>query len=64
MTRRLAALWLVFVALFLFVGAACAENNTTASSNHVVIITVDGMRPEFYLPGDLSAVAETLIRAL
>jgi len=39
-----------------------AETNapSTASSNHVVMITLDGMRPEFYLPGELSVSNKTL----
>ena len=41
--------------LFAETNAAPAPNG-----NHVVIISLDGMRPEFYLPGDLSAGSETL----
>ena len=31
-----------------------------AQSNHVIIISLDGGRPEFYLPGELSKDCETL----
>jgi len=44
------------------VAYAFAEPNATpaTSSNYVVMITLDGMRPEFYLPGDLSVGNVTL----
>ncbi|HTS16863.1 MAG TPA: ectonucleotide pyrophosphatase/phosphodiesterase [Verrucomicrobiae bacterium] len=36
------------------------EAATPVSSNHVVMITIDGMRPEFYLPSELSVGTQTL----
>jgi predicted AlkP superfamily pyrophosphatase or phosphodiesterase len=62
MRMRRAGLWLALLAFTLLAGTVQAdETAAAASSNHVVIISLDGMRPEFYLPGDLSAVAETLM---
>jgi predicted AlkP superfamily pyrophosphatase or phosphodiesterase len=42
--------------------ATLAETNapSAASSNHVVMISLDGMRPEFYLPSALSVSNKTL----
>lgn len=60
MRTRRAGLWLALLALTFLAGAVQADEPASANSNHVVIISLDGMRPEFYLPGDLSAVAETL----
>ena len=48
--------------------AICASTETNAApvagSNYVVMITLDGMRPEFYLPGELSAGATTLAKLM
>jgi predicted AlkP superfamily pyrophosphatase or phosphodiesterase len=40
---------------------AMSGSAATVGSNYVVMITVDGMRPEFFLPSDLSASNATLI---
>jgi predicted AlkP superfamily pyrophosphatase or phosphodiesterase len=60
MNRRWAGLWLALAALFFVTGAVHADSNAAANSNHVIIISLDGMRPEFYLPGELSSTCETL----
>jgi predicted AlkP superfamily pyrophosphatase or phosphodiesterase len=39
---------------------AATDAAPLGSSNYVVMITLDGMRPEFYLPSDLSVGTETL----
>jgi predicted AlkP superfamily pyrophosphatase or phosphodiesterase len=40
---------------------AVSGSAATIGSNYVVMITVDGMRPEFFLPSDLSTSNTTLI---
>ncbi len=44
-------------------GSPGGSPSTTGSSDskHVVIISLDGLRPEFYLPGDASKACETLV---
>ncbi len=37
-----------------------AATGAFANSNYVVIISIDGLRPEFCVPGEMSAVCETL----
>jgi predicted AlkP superfamily pyrophosphatase or phosphodiesterase len=37
-----------------------AITNAPAASRHVIIISLDGFRPEFYLPGDASSACPTL----
>jgi predicted AlkP superfamily pyrophosphatase or phosphodiesterase len=56
MTRRGVSRWLIGLAGWLGLAAT-----TLAQSNHVVIISIDGLRPEFYLAGALSASCETLV---
>ena len=59
MIRSLAAWWCAAVAV-LFSFAATGAEPVSSNQHHVVIISLDGMRPEFYLPGALSDLAETL----
>lgn len=60
MTLRSSMRWLLLVVLWLLAAVSHADLDRVSKDNHVVIISVDGMRPDFYLPGDLAGVAETL----
>src|SRR5271170_6460137 len=59
-SRRLLALFSVVICCLVTCGAHETNAASSASSNYVVMITVDGMRPEFYLPSDLSVGTQTL----
>jgi len=56
------SLQVAFAILVAGAGGVFAETNAPSAghSNYVVMITLDGMRPEFYLPSDLSTSNETL----
>ncbi len=60
---RLARWFANLVAVFAAFASALAatESAPATGSNYVVMITVDGMRPEFYLPSELSTSNTTLI---
>jgi len=48
--------WLLLLCVFI---AARVEGGT---ADHVIIISIDGLRPEFYLPGGLSTNCPTLVQ--
>jgi predicted AlkP superfamily pyrophosphatase or phosphodiesterase len=57
MRRWLATAWLTL----LFVSALVGVDAWAASNDpHVIVISIDGFRPKFYLPGDNSKPCETL----
>ena len=58
--RRTVALFCAVMLWLTVFGAVCETRAASPASNHVVVISLDGMRPEFYLPSDLSVGTETL----
>ncbi len=57
---RLFPLFCVAICCLLTCGTYDTNAAPSAGSNYVVMITLDGMRPEFYLPSDLSVGTQTL----
>ena len=53
--------WRALIFGFVCSSAAFAQTGAPANSNHVIIISIDGFRPEFYLPGPKSKACETLM---
>jgi predicted AlkP superfamily pyrophosphatase or phosphodiesterase len=58
--RRLLTSFCVVICCLVTSGNLETNAAPIASSNYVVMITLDGMRPEFYLPSDLSVGTQTL----
>ncbi len=61
--NRLRPAWLfcpVFVFALAWSCVALAQTNAPTSTKHVILISINGLRPEFYLPGPASGGCETL----
>ena len=54
-------LWLALVFGLVCSWAALGQTSGVTSGHHVIIISLDGFRPEFYLPGPKSKACETLM---
>ncbi|HUI06508.1 MAG TPA: ectonucleotide pyrophosphatase/phosphodiesterase [Verrucomicrobiae bacterium] len=53
--------WLTFVFGLVCSWAALGQTGAPTSGNHVIVISLGGLRPEFYLPGPKSKACETLV---